>query len=389
MKKITIFLSFALITCAASAQLNWNQVINYNSFVNPADMAQAPDGSIYLLWQHPQFVAGLDKSSDGGNNWTDITSPNFPNTVPAFDIAFSGNKLLLISDSLRISPDNGQTWPQTGNGLSQSLDLGRMTVLPDGTVFLAASTNTDTPAVLKLYKSTDNGSSWSNVSITGIPASLVPVDITSIQSYLIMSLKNMATNAGAFYRSSDGGSSWTALSFPAVTSQFYSDNSFACDAFGDIYVIGRELFPSGIRLFWSPNNGSSWGEITSTGLNTLAGPQTFIKTSTALIVAGYTNTQGQSAMYKTTVSVGINKTTITGSIDVYPNPCSTELFIQTGTVNNLEHLAIIDISGRLVYEKTAPVIGAVDVSRIKAGIYIVKITDDANAVYYKRVVIGK
>ena len=67
--------------------------------------------------------------------------------------------------------------------------------------------------------------------------------------------------------------------------------------------------------------------------------------------------------------VGLEESTLTDNdLKLYPNPTNNLLNIQSS--EKVERLAIVDLGGNLVYEKTQPS-ESVDVNHLKSGVYLV------------------
>lgn len=387
MKKIIFSLCCAICFSNANAQLNWTKLTNYFTPVVPVDLTLASDASVYCLWQHPQYKSGLLRSTDNGQTWTNLNPSGFSISEFAGDIVFSGNNLLLATSTLWISTDNGQIWIAGGAGLPTNIDLGKMTVLPDGTVFLAASTNDGAQPEPKLFKSTNNGMSFTNVTMSGISTTMeVPVDITNSNGVLVMSLKNNGLTTGQIYFSSDSGATWTSGNSPAAAFQFYDANSFTKDASGALYIIGRELSPSGIKLFKSIDSGVNWTAVSNTGLGNVF-PSAFIKTSGPFLVGGGI-TNGDGEMYASFDAVGISEQEQTKSVVIFPNPSSGKLTISSEHGNEIKNVEVTNLNGEIVYVNSNPG-SEIDLTPFSAGIYVVKLQDISTIIRFERIVIIK
>ncbi|MES2681246.1 MAG: T9SS type A sorting domain-containing protein [Bacteroidota bacterium] len=386
MKKILFSFCLGICFLTGSAQLSWSPVANYFSPVTPTDLTIGPDGSIYCLWYHPQFKSGLVHSTDNGQNWTNLNPNGFSISDFAYDIAFSGNNLLLVSSSLWMSTDNGQNWVAGGSGLTANLDLSSMTVLPDGTVFLTASANSGPIAVPSLFKSTNNGATWVNVTMSGIPTTMeIPVDITNVNGVLIMSLKNLGSTTGSIYYSTNGGVNWTASNSPAAAWQFYEDNCFTKDASGAVYIIGRELAPSGIKLFKSTDNGQTWVSVSNTGLGNIA-PSAFLKTSGPFLVGGGGSMDGE--MYSSVSVTGINEQQGSTRATAFPNPSSGKFTLSPPNGKEIKRVEVINVNGEIVYSDNDPE-KEIDLSRMPSGVYILRLQGDSDFITLQRVLICK
>ncbi len=261
--------------------LSWNKV--HNSFP-PNGYAEdiTLDGSnnIYVA----QNFGGVYKSTNGGNSWTQINS-GLPSSKDIKRVGFTSNNILLAADQYRgiyKSTNFGADWVQSNTGFDSSYFVSSFSSNSAGVIFLSTFGNGP-------FKSTDNGNSW--VSIKG--------DLTLNYCYEI------DLNAGGdlflaiaqqLYKSTNGGVNWTnittmfnGLSFLGV----YVDNnnnvwagtvnsgiikstdggtnwvnytngltstliqSLVADASGNLFA----AIP-GKGLYSSTNNGQTWNKIT-------------------------------------------------------------------------------------------------------------------------------
>lgn len=124
-----------------------------------------------------------------------------------------------------------------------------------------------------LYKSTDNGSSWTNIpfskSITNI--TMNPNDGRSLLA------QAFSLSGGGIYKSADGGNSWTNTMLP-TTSNSWQYSGFGYDAANSniVYTSIRQVSTgsnpdpipaNGASIYKSTDGGSSWSVLSSMGNN--------------------------------------------------------------------------------------------------------------------------
>ncbi len=253
-------------------------------------------------------AGSLWKSTDNGINWS---LKRFDN-APIRDFVNQNNQLyaLVETKGLYYSSDNGTTWILKTNGLPvigfQNMGIYGQTIL-----ISAASS--------KLYRSTDNGSSFSLVTVpTGFAFAL------SQNNYFL------GSNNGV-YKSNDDGLTWTGSGLTGNTinvMKFNGNNLFAGTNSNGLYISTdygsswnqrnngltttkiKSLCFSGFNIycgtdsgiFISTNNGNSWN---TAGME-LQGNSNFIITSNTNILFTGTATSG---VYSTTNN-GANWTSI-------------------------------------------------------------------------------
>ncbi len=389
MKKC-LLLAFALSVSLAQSQIAWSPCTGYFTPVQPINMTVGPGGNLYMVYGHPQYIAGILTSTNNGINWTELQPTDLPTSAPAYDIVYSGNNLLAISgNSVVMSSNSGTNWTAiSSSNFAPNTDLSCMTVMPNGDVYLAGSENNGSQIIPHLYKSTNNGSNWTEITMSGIPAAMeVPVEIIAsnptMNSYLIMTLKNMSTMAGAVYWSSNGGVNWTAGSSLIASNNFFESNSMTQKSNGDIYIAGTELAPSGIKIFKSSNMGQTWSAVNHSGLGlTYAGP--LLWTGNRMLLAGGTNATQTYAMYYNDASVVGIPEIEPEQTAIFPNPSNGLFKLNT----ELKKLSITDPIGRVVFESVSEQT-IIDLQNLAAGVYFMQAENGSGGREFKQLIIAK
>lgn len=184
---------------------------------------------------------GMWRSADGGTSWTKVTSVDALHSVTA------------IAQDIR--PGYTDTWYY-------------------GTGELSGNSASKTGAKYRgdgVFKSTDNGLSWTQLSAT---VSNTPEIFTSDFQYC-WNIKVSPTNGnvyvatyGAVYRSTDGGANWSAI-FNSFNSNYGSyETDVAVSSTGTLYIAMSS--DGDITGFYkSTDNGDNWTNITPTGFPTI------------------------------------------------------------------------------------------------------------------------
>jgi photosystem II stability/assembly factor-like uncharacterized protein len=183
------------------------------------------------------FKDGVYRSGDGGNTWTQVLSGN-PGTAVMFDpnhagVAYSalGNSFSGATEGVYKSTDSGQTWTAingTGTSALPLTNAGRivLAMAPSNTTILFASIgNVNDGTLLGLFKTTDGGAHWSQ--LTKAP------DYCTPQCNYDNAIAVQPTNANVVYaggafttslaRSLDGGSSWTVVQSAQNNGSIHAD----------------------------------------------------------------------------------------------------------------------------------------------------------------------
>ncbi len=180
--------------------------------------------------------AGLYRSMDGGNTWSQIfIGPFDPGRYPHFKIGvthaepqtiylyaggFIGNS---FSTHVEVSTDGGMTWEDRGETkLETGFDATYLAVNPANASELYVGHR-------DLYKSVDGGRTWANLSLNWTPNNIftpnrakMHIDQHSLAFLPDNSSVIYVGNDGGLSKSSDGGMSFDSLNGSLSLTQFYA-----------------------------------------------------------------------------------------------------------------------------------------------------------------------
>lgn len=146
---------------------------------------------------------GVIKSTDGGNTWARVLLPQAPTNWPVANQAPIGG-----------------TFTSTQAGAYANVTCLRRAT--DGAIFAAFGCG-------QLFKTTDGGQSWSNISPASIPnnggmALIEPAPSTSGSSQVLYAVNGNPTFSQSwFMKSTDAGLTWTPRSWTTGWTQFYDN----------------------------------------------------------------------------------------------------------------------------------------------------------------------
>ena len=221
---------------------NWTQITdNINLGYLPQTKSFALDsmGNLYVAQDSQMFF-----SNDGGAQLTDITPSGEKlgaHTIPFLD-KVSDVLFVNMTSGIMRSDDMGNNWTV----VSSDLYMEAMGVHPSGRQYAILS---DTSFVENLYSSDDGGLTWNSLGLTfdqGFREVVIDEEGTI---YLTVA------NGSLLYRSTDNGNNWDALDYPGSVIAHVTFNSRQ-DIFMIVGVSGSGL--TQFRLLRSNNKGDNW-----------------------------------------------------------------------------------------------------------------------------------
>jgi photosystem II stability/assembly factor-like uncharacterized protein len=396
MKKELFLFSIISALCISSLHAQWTQIAYITSGTDTARSVYQIKGvgnSLYTCTDKGLFV-----SADNGDSWTSLTYTKTNTANRAIRSVYSDSasgKLYAGGDStLFVSSDNGGTWSATaltgvdishiGSKLLASVGAfsrggvyystsGFSTftqatdTMPKGD-FLIDGSNTFVAGKNGIYKSTDNGDTWT-VAGTGYPASC---------KFLTLVRSGTTYYAGdlfgsGLYISSDNGATWanrdsaTFHDFCQVFSTTEANGTILCTVDGACN--GNEPLKASI------DNGATFPGFMS-GLS----PAYFsIVGRNASGSCFFTFSSNSHQLFRICTLTGIPDEQTTSDMWLSPNPAHAALTVHI-TDNQPSHISIISITGQIVYESNSPGTGKsqVDVSTLPAGVYMVEVKSQSS-----------
>ncbi len=181
------------------------------------------------------------RSTDGGITFATIPVYFNFSVVNLYYITAIGSTLFMTTsyDGVYKSDDQGLTWSAVNFGMGPK-DLLSITVTGSSTLLAGAHYS-------GLYRSTDSGSSW-NKSMSGIPAG------ASIASFFSSDSSLLAGTRDGIYRTTDNGLNWSKLTGNDTVN--YALVRGVCQNGQSIYAGTFYQFYS--TIYKSPDNGNTW-----------------------------------------------------------------------------------------------------------------------------------
>ncbi|MEO8085187.1 MAG: T9SS type A sorting domain-containing protein [Bacteroidota bacterium] len=158
------------------------------------------DQVMYVSWQY----GNIEKSTNGGNSFTDITPAAGDWTTPFMQDPIVANTLVGGWDEVYRSTNAGNNWTQISSGNFNGNIYALAMTEANNSVIYAATLD-------KINRTVNTGASWTNIT-PGLPVATVGMTYITVsntdQNKLWVSFSGYSSGNKVFY-SSDGGNSWT------------------------------------------------------------------------------------------------------------------------------------------------------------------------------------
>jgi len=332
----------------------WTQISTSTMYTNSNSFPNI----IYLYDDNNGFAQGdpingefeMYMTSDAGATWTPIDGANIDDPL-AGEYGYTGGYVVAGSTTwfttnkgrLYRSTDQGQTWTAHDTPLTDfggQNDNGSVTFKDDNEGWILRSNG-------ELYHSTDAGDTWNLMSPTGLENYSGEITFVPGTSNTLIAVDADSNHAGAAI-STDGGTTWTKM----VN-----------------YKLG----------------GGSWGQLTATGQ--MQHTCVAMRDINFGLSGNFSHQDdpndaqdSDSGVFKYIDDIaGVNDNKIEG-LNIFPNPATDFVNVSIGT-EKINSIAIFDITGKQVISLNNISLNnaQVNVSNLEKGIYLMKVVDESNA----------
>jgi hypothetical protein len=279
------------------------------------------------------------------------------------------------------STNRGNNWEQISDGFLSGNYFSILEVAPSDNSYLYAG------YAGSLWMTSDGGTAWNNISsglITSSTAGVGDVAISYSDPALIWATMNGFNAGRKVYKSNDAGQSWEniSLNLPnvpvnCVVYENGPDNG--------VYV-GTD-----VGIYYINDNLDEWIDFSNGLPNVIVLELEINYLENKIKAATYGRGLWESPLISPSVSVP--ETAENEMLIVFPNPSDGNITIVTEYGENATPLLqVFDMSNRLVYSNSLPGGGTrqyidVDLSGFPSGTYIVRLTETSGCVMTRKVVI--
>lgn len=243
----------------SSAVVTWTERGPANFSGRARGLIVDPTDASGNTWFVGSVGGGVWKTTDAGLHYTDKT-PNLPNlatTVLAIaesnhDVIYAGtgegfgNADAIQGDGIFKSTDHGESWTQLSStaGNEDFFYVNRLVIDPDDEDIVVAATNKG------ILKSSNGGSSWTKVYTTNSRVQHIIADFTDFN------IQYATVNGFGVIKSTDAGDTWS-NSRTGITGGARFEIAMAPSNHNRLYL-AAQVGTSASNLYMSTNAGSTW-----------------------------------------------------------------------------------------------------------------------------------
>jgi hypothetical protein len=321
-------------------------------------------------------VAKFCRSTNGGQSWDPVAGESLPYGGISSPVV-AGDQLLVIHYNgstnqwnIYRSPDAASTWTLSNTGLpATSVMMGALTVDNTGAVYLLAQKKgTAAGPIIRLFKSTTKGQTWSEVSIN---IGSEWTGVTSVQSLCFHNgilFASVRFNGTQKIMTSTGGVTWSVIKTVAyegaAASVFVSG--------GDLIYMAQDIVNNKTELF------RNWNLEPFTGITNLSIFIGAIDAGNGILAAGL-DSDNKVQLYSTQQPVGVSQLERIESPQVFPNPAGEFLFLGSDYANT--QLCLYSSEGRLL-RKFHHEGRSIDLTDLQSGVYYIRAEGNSRGEYF-------
>ena len=210
---------------------------------------------------------GIVKSTDGGATWGPVTTLGASRTIQFVMVHPTNSNIVMVSTNTGLfrSTDGGATYSAVASiaSTAKAWDIAWAGGADFVLTLESDPANTSGATAGQVWRSTDSGATWSQVS--GIATTATRISVASApgtRSTLYAMASNSANNLDALYKSTDGGVTWSTLSTTGITDILGGQGFYNHGLAVDPTNINRVFVGANLALYRTENGGTSWDQLT-------------------------------------------------------------------------------------------------------------------------------
>jgi photosystem II stability/assembly factor-like uncharacterized protein len=311
---------------------------------------------------------GLFKSIDYGANWVSITG-NLPASKIYPITALAANETTIIvgidSQGIYYTTDSGSTWTLANSGWTTNMFYRQLCIV--GTDVFACSQD-------GVFKSSISSFLWSPV-INGLPGT--PPSIRRI--YNDNDTLYLGTSSNGIYRSVDHAANWTSLN-TSLTQGFRV--SSIIEKNDTLYFASNG---STNNVYMSPKVNINWNTV---GSGLASSPNDIIFSNNNLLAATGVNGPYYFNTLGTTLTADNNKIQTQSSINIFPNPFSSQITIRFPQLQENTKIVLMDLKGNILKSINFSGIElTMEKEELTKGLYYLQIISQINEVICQKILL--
>ncbi len=301
-------------------------------------------GGLYRSVNGGNSVSGLNPPGNGTGNWV----------TPLEEDPSQASTLYVGYKRVYKSTNNGSSWTPVSQNFGYNLD--NLKIAPSNNQIMYASIS------YRLYKTEDGGdTNWEQISNPGGTINYIAIHPTNPNKIAVA-----LTSSNRVKVSNDGGETW--ISYRKNLPNF-SALCLVWDNNGkDGLYLGMDY-----GVYYIDNTFSEWQPYNNMLPNVIINELEINDVTRTLYAGTYGRGLWASPLVERTV--GVNEVTFNDKVEIYPNPASSEVIISSP--KNIEGtIKVFDITGKLlIYEKNAVLENSytINISSLPNGVYFIRL----------------
>ncbi len=330
---------------------------------------------------------GVYKTTNGGTNWTKVTSGKFVASTSFINVVhfFNAKDGVALGDpaggyfEVYTTSDYGVTWNRVSQAnipyVPQASEYGTVGYFGANDSTILYPTNYGNILVSK-----DRGLTWStSTTPLNVTGTYIPKLEFKDKNTVLGVMGNTAQAVNALIISIDGGTTWAYAGIDTASDIFdFNDIAYVPGTSNTWFVTSANFTSGGLGSAYTEDGGTTWISVdkvqhTSVQFNDINNGWS----------GGFNTSATEGGIFKWG-SVRLPASVSYGKVDafkVYPNP-SNDLVYVSANVNGASSIKVTDIMGRVVFEKSYPtksmLLTSFDVSNYASGLYFVEVSESNN-----------